>query len=165
MEDRAAFGTAVDLSPRAGLPSLPALVGVLHSSGEFQVAMHGSAAYGLRLVPATAPRARPPPELQNATSIVSGGTKVTHATAHCRVMTKLCYCSGGGSIWDNIIMLLGFEVFPVSTNQTSGNMIKENAQPTWMDTCLYFNTPPYVCMSMTSYKHLICRHRHISAVR
>ena len=82
MEDRAAFGTAVDLSLRTGLPSLPALVGVLHDSGEFQVAMHGSAAYGLRLVPATAPRARPPSELRNATSIVSGGTKVTHATAH-----------------------------------------------------------------------------------
>ena len=88
MEDRAVFGTAVDLSHRAGLPSLPALASVLHSSGEYQVAMHGSAAYGLRLVPATAPRARPPPELRNATSIISGGTKVTHGIAHSQSYDK-----------------------------------------------------------------------------
>lgn len=78
MEDRALFGPCVDIAPSAEKPGWQLLAAVLGSTGEFQVAMEGSACYGLRLAQSAAPRARPLPDLREATVVISGGTKVRH---------------------------------------------------------------------------------------
>lgn len=74
MEQRPSYGPSIDLA--ATMPNYASLKSAVHSSGEFQIALTGSRAFGLRLVAAAKPRRRQLPDLHEATAIVLGGTKV-----------------------------------------------------------------------------------------
>lgn len=76
MEDRALYGTTIDLQSGGCLPSAVQLGHMACSSGEFAVSFRSGRAFGLRMVPSAGMMPRPLPMDGAFTSIVSGGTKV-----------------------------------------------------------------------------------------
>lgn len=88
MENRAAFGPCIDILPAAEQPSLQQLAAVVHGSQEFQVALQGGRTFGLRLTTAAVPRPRQQLDWNQASAVVTGGTKVTRS--HCRHVSNMC---------------------------------------------------------------------------
>ena len=76
MEQRAKFGTSVNLQSNSPAPSTASLAAALAAQGEFAVAVRGGRTYGLRLARAAAPRTRAINNIQSA--LVTGGSKVRH---------------------------------------------------------------------------------------
>lgn len=74
MEQRAKFGTSIDLQSSGPAPSTASLTAALAAQGEFAVAVRGGRTYGLRLARAAAPRPRVVGTIQSA--LVTGGSKV-----------------------------------------------------------------------------------------
>lgn len=81
MEDRAAYGTSVDLPSAAGrLPTVGQLQALTQHGSEYAVALRGGRALSLRLQPAAEPLPRCVPASYQQTGFVSGGAKVSKAS-------------------------------------------------------------------------------------
>ena len=77
MEDRAAYGTSVDLPLTADqLPSAGQLQALTQHGSEYAVALRGGRVLSLRLQPAAEPLPRRVPAPLEQTGFVSGGAKV-----------------------------------------------------------------------------------------
>ena len=77
MEDRAAYGTSVDLPTTAGqLPSAGQLQTLTQHGSEYAVALRGGRMLSLRLQPAAEPVPRCLPASSERTGFVTGGAKV-----------------------------------------------------------------------------------------
>ena len=80
MEARNSYGCSIDLPSDGGLPSSESLMAIVASSGEYAVAWRHSRMLALRLVPGGLPTPRQAGLKPHLTTIVSGGTKVSHHT-------------------------------------------------------------------------------------
>ena len=86
MEDRAAYGTSVDLPTTADqLPSAGQLQAMTQHGSEYAVVLRGGRMLSLRLQPAAEPLPRPVQASDEQTGFVSGGAKVE--TLHFSVTT------------------------------------------------------------------------------
>lgn len=82
MEQRARYGTSLDLQLGKGPVSATELAWAAVASGEFSIAVRAGRYFALRMCIRTAPSPRPLNVPADRTCIVNGGTKVCKAHAY-----------------------------------------------------------------------------------